>query len=816
MSDLHGVNPNVELAIDWSLEGHRVLPVSPPPGKKPLIKAWQDNATMDQVQIHDWWWRMPDARVGIATGAPGFDVLDFDVADGKPGLAQMEKLLELGLLVPGTFRMQTTPSGGRHLLFKGTTQRNKQNEKSIPGVDFRGQGGQILAPGNPGYKYVTGKHIPYADLATIDWEQVRAALAPPDTPASTGANPPVLPRPGMPPGPPRPVERTRSGKTRLVAPMRAFDDPIGEESPLDWYTRNHDIENLLRDAGWAFAAESGGRRHYRRPGKDTDVSGNVHVMPDGRTVFYNFSSSVDLPTDTAMSTAQLYAYLEHGGDMRAAASEIRRGMMPRQAPPIPPAAPPATAPPTTPLHVPSVVLSTGTDLEVIQGVPRAVTEFWDQRPELRNIRWIAKQRRVNPWAVLGAVLAQVACRIGPHVVLPPIVGGVASLNLLVGLVGPSGLGKGAATAVAQEYMKYDGQYMVEEIGSPQGIDSCFSESSQEGVVQFNDVALFTVPEIDTITGHGKQQGGSQLMMATIRKLYSGEMLGARYANKDLRRTVRAHCYRAAMICGIQPSRSAILLDDADGGTPQRWLWMPVTDPEMRSRKEKLKSPWYHGSPPQVEYDVWIPEGEQRDPEKNKPLPVTAKSRYEIPVCQTAIDMILDIHEAKHRGEAGALDTHAPLTRLKVAALLAFLDGRAEVSEADWQLSMQVMWISNATRATCQTALAEVQVREARERGRARAEQAVTEDVHRVVVKDKHAARVAELSSKALGLLVGANGGWVPPREMRIRIGDAAANRDYGDDVWRSLRATPGVEEGPETMRGGKPVRMWRYTPLSMP
>ena len=62
-------------------------------------------------------------------------------------MEQYEKLLGLGVLEPGTFAMVTTPSGGRHLYFKGSDQRNKQNEKAIPGVDFRGQGGMVLAAG---------------------------------------------------------------------------------------------------------------------------------------------------------------------------------------------------------------------------------------------------------------------------------------------------------------------------------------------------------------------------------------------------------------------------------------------------------------------------------------------------------------------------------------------------------------------------------------------------------------------------------------------------------------------------------------------
>src|SRR5690606_38473588 len=76
--------------------------------------------------------------------------------------------------------------------------------------------------------------------------------------------------------------------------------------------------------------------------------------------------------------------------------------------------------------------------------------------------------------------------------------------------------------------------------------------------------------------HSKQSGST--LLATLREVYSGSDLGAQYATADKRRPVRAHCYRAALVAGIQPARSGVLLDDAAGGTPQRWLWLPTTDP----------------------------------------------------------------------------------------------------------------------------------------------------------------------------------------------------------------------------------------------
>jgi hypothetical protein len=69
--------------------------------------------------------------------------------------------------------------------------------------------------------------------------------------------------------------------------------------------------------------------------------------------------------------------------------------------------------------------------------------FWEARPELAAIRQYARAAMASPWAVLGCTLARVALSVPPVVVLPPVgndSSAVASLNLFVGLVAPSGVG----------------------------------------------------------------------------------------------------------------------------------------------------------------------------------------------------------------------------------------------------------------------------------------------------------------------------------------------------------------------------------------
>jgi hypothetical protein len=825
-SDLDGLS-GLSLALFWAGLGHRVMPVWHNT-KRPWIKAWQDEASTDPEKIRGWWRSYPNARVGLATGAPGCDVVDIDVAGGKPGLAQLEKLMDAGVLLPRTFMVVSTPSGGRHLFFLGSEQRNRQNEKAIPGVDFRGVGGQVLAPGNPDYRIVS---MPLADLAPVDWSALAACLAPVASPAALPASPVTQqPLPGMAaPSPPAVVAAGLSGAkpSRLVAPVRAFDNAPGEESALDWYCAHHDLGRLLVDDGWTFAYNSDGRDYYRRPGKeDHGVSGNVMTHPDGRQTFVNFSTSVDLPTDRGMSVAQWYAHRHHGGDMKAAASQIRRTMMPQRTHPGTAAGGHGTNQEqgtgmATGLGQDEATEGTGeANLPVVPTeLPEMVRQFWTKRDVLRRIAHLARERKASPWATLGAVLAITSCRIGPHVVLPPTVGGVASLNLLVGLVGGSSVGKGAASNAAREFMGMDdGRFFYAKLGTGQGIDSAFTEQTKAGPVQFNDVALFEVPEVDTLAAHSQQAGST--LLATLREAYMAEPLGAHYANKDKRRPVRAHGYRTAVLCGIQPARSGVLLNDADGGTPQRWLWLPTNDPDRY--KGKLAAPLYVDQPPQVEFDTWVPAGETYD-DDGKPVKVEVKQRYEIPICGSARDATLALREAAlDRDLAGSgggnLDGHSNLTRLKVAALLAFLDRRHEMTEEDWELSGWVMWVSNATRAVCQRAMQEVDQAANRKRGEGRAHAALAEDAARAVLLSERQVRVADLAEKAAHALRdgkdgkdGWGGGdWVSPRLLNKELGDNKTVTQYGAAVYAALRTLPGVEEGPEESRGGKTIRRWRW------
>lgn len=175
------------IAQAWADRGVPVLPVWPG-GKTPLTRHGVHDATTSSETLRHWWARWPDANVAIATGTPGPDVLDVDVRSGESGWSALRRLRETGILPTGA-PLAVTPSGGAHLYFLGTSQRNG----SLPDVhlDFRSTGGYVLVPPSRvttetysgSYRWERAG----APTATLDWNAVTRLLRPPPPAPNTRA-----------------------------------------------------------------------------------------------------------------------------------------------------------------------------------------------------------------------------------------------------------------------------------------------------------------------------------------------------------------------------------------------------------------------------------------------------------------------------------------------------------------------------------------------------------------------------------------------------------------------------------------------------
>ncbi|GAB3172390.1 hypothetical protein GCM10027059_42010 [Myceligenerans halotolerans] len=373
--------------------------------------------------------------------------------------------------------------------------------------------------------------------------------------------------------------------------------------------------------------------------------------------------------------------------------------------------------------------------------------FWEARPELAAVRQYARAAMASPWAVLGCVLARVALSVPPVVVLPPLgndSSAVASLNLFVGLVAPSGVGKGVATRAAEGFLSIPpggGRLIVERpLGSGEGMAHVFTDQDESGedVPALHSV-WFDVPEVDTLTALVGRKAST--LASEVRKMFTGEGLGFQNADATRRKIVPAHSYRAALVAGVQPRKAGPLLDDAAGGTPQRFLWMPATDP---GAPDVL--------PPAPEPLAWC-----------SPVLATHAGRMPLIVAGSIKAELQAERRARLREELTDDNGQQSLVRLKVAALLALLAGRTEVTETDWHLGDYVMGVSDRTRQRMREAL------------HADAQQAVRERAEARAAFDEHqdAAAVQRTASKILARLTSE-----PAPASGIRSGLGKNLRDY--------------------------------------
>ena len=147
---------NLAQALDLAAAGIPIFPARafklPSSGKwqkQPLVLRWREVATTDPHQLQEWWQRFPDAIPGIELHRAGLVVIDPDRhPDGPDGVAAFAALEAENNGIPAHPETDTA-GGGKHYFFRqpeGETFGNRSG--ALPeGIDVRGSGGWIVAPG---------------------------------------------------------------------------------------------------------------------------------------------------------------------------------------------------------------------------------------------------------------------------------------------------------------------------------------------------------------------------------------------------------------------------------------------------------------------------------------------------------------------------------------------------------------------------------------------------------------------------------------------------------------------------------------------
>ena len=141
-----------DVAMPQVQKGYKVFPCDE--NKKPYNGLkWGQLPDMSEADFTKWARQFPMPMAGLMTGTKsGVWVLDLDVPKkegGADGRETLEALQRAHGSLPDTFTV-TTMHGGKHLYF--TMPKDGQDVRNsvgiLPGIDVRGSGGYVIAPGS--------------------------------------------------------------------------------------------------------------------------------------------------------------------------------------------------------------------------------------------------------------------------------------------------------------------------------------------------------------------------------------------------------------------------------------------------------------------------------------------------------------------------------------------------------------------------------------------------------------------------------------------------------------------------------------------
>lgn len=332
--------------------------------------------------------------------------------------------------------------------------------------------------------------------------------------------------------------------------------------------------------------------------------------------------------------------------------------------------------------------------------PDSAHNVWDASPILQHIRKAAHSRMVGSGALLCYVLGRVLAECPPHVVLPPVVGSAAPLNLAFAIVGESGTGKSGAGRVSADLMDLGQDSLETGVGSGEGLIESFLEpdpnSPRPGAKRLVSPPsrILEIDEIGRLGSVAKREGST--MMGVLRSGLTGGALKTSNASVDRIRNVPAGVYRLVVFAGVQPELSDVLLGEANAGTPQRFCWVSSTDPTV----PETPPPWpgVLGWSP-MRLDLMGPlELDYPDHVKSE----IKRERWRVVTGQKDVD---------------PLHGHRMLTQLKVAAALALLHGEDKITDKWWDIAAHLMRWSEKEQVRCMKALQRAGERRAVARGK---------------------------------------------------------------------------------------------------
>jgi hypothetical protein len=406
-------------------------------------------------------------------------------------------------------------------------------------------------------------------------------------------------------------------------------------------------------------------------------------------------------------------------------------------------------------------------------------EFWQARETLSRIRQAAHSKVRSADVVFYGALVRIAAMAPNTLRADTGIGTAASLNLFAAIVGPSGGGKSSGLSVGRDLVKETRPIEEFPLGSGEGIAEAYmgevmqptGDMAKDGSAKMAKVramvrhnVLFHSDEGSTLVKLLERAGST--IGETLRSAWSGETIGQKNGRVETTRTVPARSYAAGLVIGWQPSTILPLLDDHEAGTPQRFLYCWAVDQSIPPRSARVLWPGEMLSP--------FPDGVPTSlppPGSIVAAPAPSMVGETIVFAHSITDELYDTEHAKNTGSLPAdhplrdpFRSQHPVLKVKIASLLALLEGRRNVDEDDWRLAQVVIDTSDRVRTYLQALAAgkAAAAREAaetaehamewrREQARHSVREAVETGVERRVAV-RAAVRVREAGGMTLGAL----------------------------------------------------------------
>ncbi len=280
-------------------------------GSKASVGPWKhlQERRMDALEVQ-LAFRNQDVGVGIIAGAISENLEILDV-EWRANYNELWALIEEhapGLLA--RLPHVSTPAAGHHLFWRCATIAGNQklamgvdaDGKPVVLIEIRGEGGYVLTIGSPGSCHPSGRQYELlsgrlTQIPTITPEE-RDILLSCARSFNTYIKPEATPRPEQ------------------------ASVPGGTGRPGDDYNARGDALSVLVKYGWTIIRTHGDSVYLRRPGKTgPGISASFnHCGPNMLYVFSSNASPFDF--ERGYDPFGVYAALEHGGDVAAAARQL--------------------------------------------------------------------------------------------------------------------------------------------------------------------------------------------------------------------------------------------------------------------------------------------------------------------------------------------------------------------------------------------------------------------------------------------------------------------------------------------------------------